>query len=57
MAKSYLFDIGNPRRDGKRNIWRKLNIRGYGWEWVIVYVAGNKPAALDWIRQQEKEPD
>lgn len=52
---SYLFDIGKPRPDGKRNIWKRMNVRGFQ-EWIIVHVAENFPRALGWIKQQGKTP-
>lgn len=51
--QTYLYDIGKERSDKKRNIWKRLNVRGFQ-EWVIVHVADNYPQAVGWIKQQGK---
>lgn len=49
--KTFKYDIGNSRPDGKRNIWQMLNIRGWP-EWVIIHVANDRTAALAWIKEK-----
>ena len=52
--KQSIYDIGNPRPDGKRNVWVLFDVRGQGPEWVIVHVGDNKHEAIVWIREREK---
>lgn len=51
-SPNYKYDIGNPRPDGKRNVWSMLNLREQGPEWVVVWVADSLHAALEWIKDQ-----
>lgn len=54
-GRSYLYEIGNKRPDGKFNVWTQKTIRGPWPDWVVVFVANSWRAARDWIWDQEKK--
>lgn len=52
------FDIGRVRPDGRFNIWTKFDVRGYGDEWVIIDVRKGWTAAVERVRELNKQfPD
>jgi len=58
-TKTFRYDIGHRRPDGKFNIWKRMVTEPSDhWlapdrrPWVIVYVADSFTNALDWIRTQ-----
>lgn len=54
-GRSYLYEIGKKRPDGKFNIWKKIELLPQQWEWVIVHVADGWRMARDWILDLEKK--
>lgn len=56
-GRSYRFEIGAKRADGKLNIWTRGLIpeRGLPLDWVIVHVADSWRAARDWILDEDKK--
>lgn len=50
INRSYRFDIGKRRPDGKHNVWEKRFVRSpYEADWVIVHVGDDWHAAKHWI--------
>lgn len=56
-GRSYRFEIGAKRPDGKHNIWTRVLFpeRGLPADQVIVHVADSWRQARDWIIDHEKQ--
>lgn len=53
VGKSFRYEIGRKRFDGKFNVWTLVEIAEHHTEWVIVNVARSWPAAKAWIDDKE----
>lgn len=54
-GRSYRYEIGNKRKDGKFNIWTHKVVREGAPDQVIVHVAASWRAARDWIVDTERK--
>lgn len=46
------YEVGKKRPDGKYNVWRKVLLDSYWWEWVIVGVFDNFIEADEFVAQK-----
>lgn len=43
----HMYEVGKKRLDGKYNVWQKILLDKYWWEWVVVGVFDSLPLATE----------
>lgn len=49
-----MYEIGKPRLDGKFNIWEKVQLDKFYWDWVIVSVCESSSEAAEFASNKNR---